>query len=831
MSLNSSKIIQQKKIQPGSVLLESEQSVKLLLILHQGIVSAVNKKLDPKRQRFLYELPPNSVIGFASLVSNSPCPVSYISQTPVLVSAFPVNGTFQQLIMGKLNLGFLAVRSLLQEVYGSYQTLSKLSNLAAQAQKLQDNTALAYRCCLPDLFKNNNNKTGGSYTDPILKAAHLTTAAFERGGGRYPNTPTQAWLQADHSNTLGKSYRLASQFDANAFQFYRKILALPMNVQSNIYKADLSILEHLSHQLRQMLHQNTKELYTVQGNIESSLGNLLSENESYAKKLSMLHSEKNSKLVKSSEAAVNDIIGFFYQSCQVILRQYQILQKIPYNEKGSRELAKLGQSIAKPKQSAAPQSPGAAMGEAGPAYAGADGAAIRKKLAGSAAKIMSMLGTPAQEAKKILDILKKLKSFASPIDANQDARKLRREFSMLYWDIWSKAVQSYQEKQDKTAQEIQMMVHFGFFDEELLDDSHLSFICTQNTLNTREDSSRYPIVNVREWLGKIYSKEESPSVNELGQSYFEKLKEGHKDAGWKRESDVPAEIDTSQRRLNYEIKTFLENNVRLTSGVPAACLPILNRYQLTAPIERAFLSKKIVQEKIDSLMDIDYSVFHREIILNDEEAGITKEFIQRQVYPYFIMVPSTGTKVMMWQEIAGRNKSSPGRIVLPIFATADFRLLLTQALAAFRWELTKTIMGADWNNVGQPSITADYTDYVQFYKKNRDLSIEIKEKLSGEFKRFRSDRDRFANDYLSWIQYESQGIMKLNKVVRGIFYRHIPFHKNIRDHVCEQPAFAEFHNRFRNIHIKKVRELENRYRKFGDNLAPALQANIDFYKV
>src|SRR5690606_9858096 len=135
-----------------------------------------------------------------------------------------------------------------------------------------------------------------------------------------------------------------------------------------------------------------------------------------------------------------------------------------------------------------------------------------------------------------------------------------------------------------------------------------------------------------------------------------------------------------------------------------------------------------------------------------------------------------------------------------------------------------------WNNVSQSSITADYTDYVQFFKKNRDLSVEIKEKLASEFKRFRSDRDRFVNDYINWLKYESEGVMKLNKVSRGIFYRHIPFHKDIRDSLENQPAFSDLQNRFKNIRNKKLRELEVRYRKYGEMVPDVLQENLDFYK-
>jgi hypothetical protein len=160
--------------------------------------------------------------------------------------------------------------------------------------------------------------------------------------------------------------------------------------------------------------------------------------------------------------------------------------------------------------------------------------------------------------------------------------------------------------------------------------------------------------------------------------------------------------------------------------------------------------------------------------------------------------------------------------------------MLLETVAAFRWELCKNIMGPDWNNVGMPSITADYTDYVQFFKKNKDLSIENKEKLAAEFKRFRTDRDKFANDYLLWIKYESEGVQRLNRVVRSIFYRHIPFHKNIRDKVSTQPMFSELQNRFKNIRGRQFKEHENRYKKYmneAGSLPDVLQDNLNYFIV
>ena len=52
-------------------------------------------------------------------------------------------------------------------------------------------------------------------------------------------------------------------------------------------------------------------------------------------------------------------------------------------------------------------------------------------------------------------------------------------------------------------------------------------------------------------------------------------------------------------------------------------------------------------------------------------------------------------------------------------------------MAHFRWEKCRTEMGAQWNNYRYPSLTSEYTDYLQFYKKNSDLSTEKKEKVKA----------------------------------------------------------------------------------------------------
>ncbi|MCB1138668.1 MAG: Crp/Fnr family transcriptional regulator, partial [Leptospiraceae bacterium] len=466
------------------------------------------------------------------------------------------------------------------------------------------------------------------------------------------------------------------------------------------------------------------------------------------------------------------------------------------------------------------------------ARAGADMDAIKKDLQGSAGKILSFIQMPNDEAKKLIEDLKELKKVNNPLDSSPELRKLRRGIAGLYWKAYEKAFFKFRESNGNVPRPVRLMLDFGFFDEELLDDEHLEFI--YDLQDTTRAERIYPVVYAREWVEQVGSRKEPPSIDEMGLTYFEKLKQEHKDKGWKRESDLPDEYTNFNVLARYEMHNFLQTNVKLTSGSPASAFPILTKYDITIDLEKSFVTRERISQALDKLLSKDYSAFHREVLINDEDKGILKEFVQTRVIPNFIIVPSIGTKIMMWQELAlSRLKGSKGRIAIPVFATADFFTLLLEAVAAFRWELTKTILGADWNNIANSSLTADYTDYIQFYKKNRELSQEAKEKLAAELKRYRGERNMFVNDYTNWIRYESEGVMKLNKVARSLLYRHVPFSKKVRDDLGTQPAFTELQNRLTNIRKKKLHELEIRYRKYGEpgSLPEILEENLNFYRV
>ena len=159
---------------------------------------------------------------------------------------------------------------------------------------------------------------------------------------------------------------------------------------------------------------------------------------------------------------------------------------------------------------------------------------------------------------------------------------------------------------------------------------------------------------------------------------------------------------------------------------------------------------------------------------------------------------------------------------------------MIQTCGKYRWELCRTMQGVSWNNIQCKSLTAEYYDYLMYFKKNKELSEERKEKIKLQLQKGKNNyREVFAMDYKDWIKGESGGTMKLNKIVREIMATYCPFAKNIRVKIETQPVFEEAMARQKRELVKKIRELDLRYRgitKDGMKLPKELEQTLAYYK-
>jgi hypothetical protein len=122
--------------------------------------------------------------------------------------------------------------------------------------------------------------------------------------------------------------------------------------------------------------------------------------------------------------------------------------------------------------------------------------------------------------------------------------------------------------------------------------------------------------------------------------------------------------------------------------------------------------------------------------------------------PYVILVPSYGHSGFCWEAFEKRKKHfSRGRIGVPMYSH-NLQRSIIEALAHYRWDLAKEMNSLRWMEEGLTG------QYYQYY---------LDEKLKGDV------RNYFMEDYILWITKESNGIQKLDKRIRDIFWRYIPF--------------------------------------------------------
>ena len=454
---------------------------------------------------------------------------------------------------------------------------------------------------------------------------------------------------------------------------------------------------------------------------------------------------------------------------------------------------------------------------------------IPEEIKNPAKKLIEMSSIDEERAKVLLKGLAEFKKLKDKFDTEDDARKIRRSVTNVFFEIYKEVARRAIINGDNSKL-IKMFLNYSYMDDELLTPNQ---IIDLYEVEDKTKAKRFNIFYIDEWLKKIYDKEELPSVNGFGQDYKEALREMKK-RGMISDKEAEEHFESQSKRLEYEIENMIQTTQRLCYGQVSVYFPILHSDMIIKDFDASLLKRDFIEKTFNSIMEVDFSAFYREVLYKNEELNITKELVMQEVLPNIILMPTYGSRAIMWEELSSRQKNSTGRFLFPIFTSEDLEALAIPTIGAFRWELCKTMLGPAWNDITQMSLTSEYSDYVQFYKKNRNLSDDSKEKLKIQIKKCRNNlREVFVSDYFIWIKYESKGIMRLNRVVRNILYRQVPFSKDIREEVAKQPMFTDIANRFKNIRHKKATELENRYYKFtktGNPLPKELSNHIDFYK-
>ena len=212
-------------------------------------------------------------------------------------------------------------------------------------------------------------------------------------------------------------------------------------------------------------------------------------------------------------------------------------------------------------------------------------------------------------------------------------------------------------------------------------------------------------------------------------------------------AELGDEVGVDNQAITGEFNT-VRQMIKLSVGRQGNHFPFLMKQYL-----RPTLSEYATRENVITAMAFVESL----------DKGLFLRTFKRQtsrIVPHTIIVPCYGERGVCWEPFEKFNRAtSRGRIAIPLYPK-DVKTAVIAALADLRWQVAKEKAQHYWMEEGLTG------KYYQWYTER---------KLKGDVKEY------FIQDYLLWITKESEGTQKLDRDVRGIFWRHIPFPQDLKD--------------------------------------------------
>ena len=433
-------------------------------------------------------------------------------------------------------------------------------------------------------------------------------------------------------------------------------------------------------------------------------------------------------------------------------------------------------------------------------------------------------------AAEFIQYIEEFAALPDKVSTEDDARAIRRGIAKIYYDLYKKVFLKDYRSSENTPLIIDLFLKYGFISEKLLTTELLEELLAIDDFDSGSGSCK--VYNMKEWLTEIANGTKEPSKSEFDMDYEENLRDMRKTGRITEEQQRQLAVDR-MAKLDYEINNMFKANHRLINGQISIFVPFLHTDGCTGSLQRLHLSKDRINGAVQRLLKIDYSAFYRERIFKEGEDRFQKEYIVEEVFPDVILFPALGGNGVMWQELSGRRRNSKGRFLLPYFLDTDLDSVMIKLFGRFRWELCRTMQGASWNNIQIKSLTSEYSDFIQFYRKNRELSDDKKDKLKMQIQKSRNNtREVFVIDYENWIKHEAQGGLTLSKPVREIMATYCPFRVSVRESMVEQPLFRDAMARFIRERGKKKKDYELKFKiweKDGVKVPEEIIRTKEFY--
>ena len=412
-----------------------------------------------------------------------------------------------------------------------------------------------------------------------------------------------------------------------------------------------------------------------------------------------------------------------------------------------------------------------------------------------------------------------------------EAMALRKQITAGFFEIYEAILyRSFEDSEMPLA--VRMFLDYGFVSEKLLTEEELSLLVALKPKKyTDGDGCR--VYTMRKWLKAIYDGVKATSKNEYDMDFEEHLRQQVKENRLDKKQ-MADELADREKRMHFECQNLFRYADRVVSGNISAFVPILCSDGIYNNIRNAYLTEEKINRAIKRVEDIDYSIFYRDHIMSFEKYGVPKATVIDRITPDVILFPIYGKNCIMWQDITGKRRTTKGRLLMPVLFERELETDVVKMLANFRWEKCRTDMGNRWNDFRYPSLTSEYTDYLQFYRKNSELSQERKTKIRAQLQQCNNKhKEVFARDYVDWIQREASGAMKLSRVARNIMFTYCPLSNEVYKNLEAQTVYAEAAKKYiRDNHAerKSAELLVHKFERDGVEVPAEIQQTLEYLK-
>ena len=257
------------------------------------------------------------------------------------------------------------------------------------------------------------------------------------------------------------------------------------------------------------------------------------------------------------------------------------------------------------------------------------------------------------------------------------------------------------------------------------------------------DGQRSSLTDINNSIRRLttLNKDLSRQISELetAKEHLEQLQE--------REDEMDEENAVDTKTVVNELNT-IRQMAKLCVGRQGNHFPVLMKQYLRGSLQE-FGSREQVIKVLADVEYLDPSIFLR-----------TYKQQTNRIVPYVILIPSYGDQGICWEPFERYNRStSRGRLAIPMFAK-ELRVAVIAALGDLRWQIAKEKAQHYWMEEGLTGW------YYQWFSER---------KMKGDVK------DAFVQDYILWLTKECEGTQKLEREVRDIFWRYMPFPQDVKD--------------------------------------------------